>query len=59
VTGIVVFKGHDKRWYFHKIAANHQVVLQSQGYGRRRDARLAAARQFPGVPIQATGWVGK
>jgi hypothetical protein len=30
-----VFQGRDSRYYFHLVATNHEIILQSQGYSTR------------------------
>lgn len=38
-----VFRGEDGQWYFHHIAANGEVTIQSEGYASRSNARRAVA----------------
>jgi len=33
-----IFQGKDEKWYFHLKAANHQIILVSQGYGAKASA---------------------
>lgn len=43
-----------RRWYFRFVAANGEIVVQSQGYRRKVDARdtIELVRQdFTGAPV--------
>lgn len=40
-----VFKGEDGQFYFRRLAGNNEVVAQSEGYLKRRDAVEEAERQ--------------
>lgn len=39
------------RWYFHRRAANGKITDASQGYTRKADAKRAARRLFPDLPV--------
>lgn len=41
----VVFLGTDGQWYFHRQAANNEVVNTSEGYKERASALEEAHRQ--------------
>lgn len=34
-----LFQGKDQKWYFHLRAANHQIILVSQGYSVKESAK--------------------
>jgi len=39
----------DRLWYFRRVAANNEVVADSEGYQNRADAIVTAHRLFPDV----------
>lgn len=41
---LIIFKGHDGQWYWHRVALNHRVVSSGEAYTRRWSARRAALR---------------
>lgn len=49
---VEVFLGEDRRWYWHRLSPNGQiVVVGGQGYKSKRGARQAAERENPGMPV--------
>ena len=44
-----VFQGKDGQWYFHRVAANGEVVASSEGYHNKSDATDEATRQAGGT----------
>jgi uncharacterized protein YegP (UPF0339 family) len=59
---IVLFEGHDGKWYFHKKSANGKIVGDgSQGYKEKRYAKTAIKREHPGLPVivAVAVWVRK
>ncbi|MGQ0670425.1 MAG: YegP family protein [Actinomycetota bacterium] len=47
-----LFKGTNRQWYFHRKAANGEVVSASEGYSRRKDAAQEAERQADGLEVR-------
>jgi len=47
---VELFRGDDHLWYFHRVAANNEIVADSEGYQNRADAIATGARLFPDVP---------
>jgi uncharacterized protein YegP (UPF0339 family) len=41
-----VFEGVDGQWYWHRKAANHEVIAQSEGFTTKQHAVRAATRVF-------------
>jgi len=39
-----IFQGEDDKWYFNRIAGNHEVEHPSQGYSTRGNAIAAIGR---------------
>jgi len=48
---VELFRGQDRLWYFRRVAANNEVVADSEGYQNRADAVATAARLFPDVNV--------
>lgn len=49
---IVLYKGRDGKWYFHKKSSNGKIVGDSsQGYKEKRYAKVAIDREHPGLEI--------
>ena len=48
---VELFRGRDRLWYFHRVAANNEVVADSEGYQNRADAIATAVRLFPDVNV--------
>jgi len=48
---VELFRGRDRLWYFHRVAANNEVVADSEGYQNRADAVATAVRLFPDVNV--------
>jgi len=48
---IELFTGNDKLVYFHKKSSNGKIMVPSQGYSNKSNARRAAKKLFPGVKI--------
>jgi uncharacterized protein YegP (UPF0339 family) len=44
-------KGSLKRWYFHVKAGNGKITNASEGYYSKWNAKRAAKRSFPHIPI--------
>lgn len=51
-TRIQVFQGANRRWYFHRQAANGRITDASQGYRWKRTAVREARKRWPGTTIQ-------
>lgn len=48
---VVVFRGANGRWYFHRVAGNNRVTDASQGYRTKWGAKRAARKVFPDLPV--------
>jgi uncharacterized protein YegP (UPF0339 family) len=49
---VVLFKGKGRQaWRIRLIGANNQILTQSEGYLTKWNAKRAARRIFPGVPL--------
>ena len=49
---VQVFKGSGRHpWYVRAVAANGQVLTTSEGYYSKFNAKRAARRMFPLVPL--------
>jgi uncharacterized protein YegP (UPF0339 family) len=47
---IVLKQGADDQWYWHKCAANHEIVASSEGYVEKHGALVGAVGANPDVP---------
>ncbi len=45
----MIFPSPNGKYYFHVISGNGEIVLSSQGYTRRADAKRGLLRQFPNI----------
>ena len=49
---VELFKSiNDNLWYFRRVAANNEIVSESEGYQNRADAVHTATKIFSDVPI--------
>lgn len=48
---VELFRGDDRLWYFHRVAANNEILADSEGYQNRADAVVTAAKLFPAEPL--------
>lgn len=48
-----IFRGGGHQpWYVRLVSANGQVLSISEGYVSKWNAKLAARRMFPGLPVK-------
>jgi uncharacterized protein YegP (UPF0339 family) len=47
-----VYRGEDGCWYWRCVAANNEIIATGESYPRKWNAKRAARRAFPGIPIQ-------
>ena len=53
MTTVHIFKGHGLQpWYVRLVSDNGQVLVISEGYFSKWNAKRAARRMFPGVQIR-------
>ena len=45
------FQGKDRLWYWRRVAANNEIVANSEGYQNRADAVKIACGLFPEVGV--------
>lgn len=54
------YMGIDDQWYFRRVAANNEIVAESEGYQNHADALKTAKKLFSEVPwfeYSGTDWV--
>lgn len=50
---IEIYRGKGKHpWRYRMVAANGEIIAQSEGYTRRSSARRGALRDHPGIPVR-------
>lgn len=48
-----LFKGEGRQpWYLRLVSPNGQVLVLSEGYFSKWNAKRAARKNFPGVPLK-------
>jgi uncharacterized protein YegP (UPF0339 family) len=50
-TVVELWKGKNKKWFFHKKYRNGETSSTSQGYKQKRYAKVAIERDLPGFPV--------
>lgn len=53
VDRVVIFRGADRQWYWHRVAPNSQILAVGEAHRRRWNARRAAKRANPDLPADA------
>jgi len=48
---VELYRGRDRLWYFRRVAANNEIVADSEGYQNRADAIAIAAKLFSDVNV--------
>ena len=48
---VELHRGRDKLWYFRRVAANNEIVADSEGYQNRADAVKIAHKIYPDVAV--------
>jgi|SRR5215831_2580483 len=48
---VELYRGRDKLWYFRRVAANNEIVADSEGYQNRADAVKIAHKLFRDVAV--------